>query len=768
MGRISEWAIRRPIIALLAWLVAILGAGALAFTAGGTFNDTFSLPNTQSAVAQALLEEVNPSQSSASTATVVWSPATGSVLAEDVKKPVTALLRELAALPGVDCIVSPYGDRLGPNCPAAPSDTLPPDLPPDIADSLNAALDASKKATSTISTDERVAYAQVTFTGVSQDVVDPQTATDFMSQVSAANTADLQVGATGQVLTAADSEPPTSELVGIIAAVVILLIAFGSLVAAGMPIIVALAGLVTGQFLIVVIARYLDVASFAPQLASMIGLGVGIDYSLFILNRYRQDVQAGMEPKQAISSAVQSAGRAVLFAGSTVIIALLGLFVLGVSFFYGLAISAALTVLLVMLAALVLLPAIASLLGRHMLGIRMPWARRQVAKPLDESRWAGYGSLLQRAPWLSGILALGVVLTLAVPALSLQQGFPDNGSAAPGSPARVGFDLMDEGFGPGSNGPFFVAVSLPLPIDYEVLDTVLADLESTPGVASTVPNRDMIALYQYATVGGTDSPYSENGIVTSVLVTPTTGPDDPATNELLQTLRAATSAKVATTGAAIYVGGTQAVTQDFTTVLIDVLPLFLTVVIGLGFLALMMLFRSIVIPLTAAITSLLSFAAALGVTVAVFQWGWGASLIGVTATGPILPFLPIMVFAILFGLSMDYQVFLVSRMQEGWHATHDNREAVRHGLAGSGRVVVAAALIMSSVFIAFVPTPNDTIKLFGVALASAVLIDAFLVRLVIVPSVMSMLGRANWWIPKWLDKILPELSVEGPVEKKPS
>ena len=319
---------------------------------------------------------------------------------------------------------------------------------------------------------------------------------------------------------------------------------------------------------------------------------------------------------------------------------------------------------------------------------------------------------------------------------------------------------MAEGFGPGVNGPFFLAVTLPLPLDDSVLGKVIDDVAATEGVASTIPNKDMLPLYTTATIGGKDSPYSQSGLVTSLLVQPTTSPDDPATNALLDRLRTETAAKVAKTGAAIYVGGTQAVTDDFTQVLVDVLPLFLTVVIGLGFLALFMLFRSFVIPITAAITSLLSFFAALGITVAVFQWGWGASFIGVSTTGPILPFLPIMVFAILFGLSMDYEVFLVSRMQEGWHASGDNKEAVRHGLAGSGKVVVAAALIMSSVFLAFVPVPNDTIKLFGVALASAVLIDAFIVRLVLVPSVMSMIGKANWWLPRWLAKRMPNFSVE--------
>lgn len=790
MGRISEWAIRRPVITILAWaaLVVLVAVSAMAYK--GSFNDSFSLPNTQSALAQNFLEEVSPADANANKATVVWSPAVGTVNDEAVKAQVDTLLTKVAAVQGVDCVTSPYGKTYGPECPkkepvevpfppGTPEDfqkqvndafangttdvTYPEGTPEDVEKQLNDLLKANAAAmaaTSTISTDGKVAYATVTFHGAAQAVANPEQADEFGAVVSAANTDQLQVGAAGQILTASSGGPSSSEGIGILAAIIILIIVFGSLVAAGLPIVVAVVGLVVGQLLILLIARILDVASFAPQLASMIGLGVGIDYSLFIISRFRQDVLEGKEPKEAIGIAMRTAGRAVLFAGSTVIIALLGLFVLRVTFFYGLAIAAAMTVLVVLMAALILLPAIASLLGKHTLGIRMPWARHPKLKPLDESRWAGYGGLLQKAPWLFALIALGIVLALARPALSIQQGFPDNGSAAPGSPARIGYDLMAEGFGPGVNGPFYVAVTLPLPLDDSALGTVIDKLASTEGVASTIPNKQMLPLYSTATVGGKGSPYSQSGVVTSVIVQPTTAPDDPATNQLLERLRTQTSAEIAPTGAAIYVGGTQAVTQDFTNVLISVLPLFLLVVIGLGFLALFLLFRSFVVPLTAAITSLLSFTAALGVTVAVFQWGWGASLIGVSTTGPILPFLPIMVFAILFGLSMDYEVFLVSRMQEGWHASGDNKQAVRHGLAGSGRVVVAAALIMSSVFLAFVPVPNDTIKLFGVALASAVLIDAFIVRLILVPSVMSMLGRANWWLPKWLGDHLPKFSVE--------
>ena len=790
MGPLSAWAIRRPVVAIAIWVLATIGVAVLATSFKGTFNDSFSLPNTQSAFAQELLGEVNPQAADGNSADVVWSPVTGPVDAPEVRSEVDTLLTTLAAIDGISCVTSPYDKTYGPDCPPPTDPTLnfPPGTPQDFQDEVNKAFadgttdvtypdgtpqsvqdelnslleanKAAKEATSTISKDGTVAYAAVTFEGSGTGVVSQELATDFVDVLEAAGSDTLQVGATGQILTAAGAGDSSSELVGIIAAIIILAIAFGSLVAAGLPILVAVGGLAIGQFLILLIAGFLDVASFSPELASMIGLGVGIDYSVFILNRFRQEVLSGSEPKDAIRTATRTAGRAVLFAGSTVIMALLSLFVLRVSFFYGLAIAAAVTVFVIMLAALFLLPAVASLLGRRTIGLRMPWSRHPSVKPLDQSAWATYGGFLQKAPWLYAILALIVVLVLAIPALSLRQGFPDNGSAQPGTPARVGFDLMAKGFGPGVNGPFFVVATLPTPLDDTALKSVVSELAATEGVALTLPNEDMLPLYTTATVGDTNGLFSDNGIVTSVLVQPTTSPDDPATNALLERLRSQTSAAITPSGATIYVGGVQAVTQDFTDVLISVLPLFLLVVIGLGFLALFLLFRSVVIPLTAALTSLLSFAAALGISVAVFQWGWGASLIGVSTTGPILPFLPIMVFAILFGLSMDYEVFLVSRMQEGWHVTGDNGEAVRHGLAGSGRVVVAAALIMSSVFIAFVPMPNDTIKLFGVALASAILIDAFIIRLVLIPCVMSMIGRANWWLPGWLGKRLPNFSVE--------
>jgi RND superfamily putative drug exporter len=339
----------------------------------------------------------------------------------------------------------------------------------------------------------------------------------------------------------------------------------------------------------------------------------------------------------------------------------------------------------------------------------------------------------------------GDLVVVALPVTALREGFPDDSGKPEGSPARVAYDLLSDGFGAGINGPFVVAVETGTPGDAEALGALTDAISADPGVAAAIP-----------------FPLAEDSTVTAMQVVPTTGPQEAATTELLDRLRGSVIPDVTdTVDVHAYVGGTQAITADFTAVLADAMPLFLLVVIGLGFIALVVLFRSVVVPLTGAITSLLSLAAAMGVTVAVFQWGWLTDITGVTGTGPILPYVPIMVFAILFGLSMDYQVFLVSRMHEEWAHTGDNRKAVRRGLAGSGPVVAIAAAIMFSVFAAFAPATTATIKIFGIALSSAVLFDAFIVRLIIVPSVMYQLGKLNWWLPGWLDRLLPSISVES-------
>ena len=756
MGALSRWAVRKPVLALIAWFIAMAGVIGVGTQLGGEFNDSFSLPDTESTTATEMLSTLPPSGAGEAAVRIVWSPTTGSVTDPAVAAEITPVLEEIAALESVTCVTNPYGDPIGRDCP----DTGGGDqqLPDFLQEQLAPAFEATAKATSPISADGTVAFARVSLGGNGAEISGAD-ANAIVAAVKAANSPELAVGASGQVLEFANSQPPSSEAIGILVAIIILLIAFGSVIAAGIPIVVALLGLGVGQMLILVVARFLDVATFAPTLAAMIGLGVGIDYALFVMNRYRQALLAGHDKKEAAYEAVGTAGRAVQFAGLTVIIALLGLFVLRINFFNGLAVAAAVTVLSVMLAALWLLPALLSLLGTKALALRMPWARKSKVdgtKHPEGRRFMAYARFLQRRPIIPAILALGVVIVLALPTLSLRLGFADDGGKPETNTARIAYDLMSEGFGPGVNGPFFAAVNLPLPRDIDALAETVRIINETPGVASTLPNEEMLPLYAISPTA-----FSDNGIVTSVLITPETAPQDVATSELLDRLRTETAPAIeAETGATMFVGGGQAITQDFTQVLINVLPLFLGIVVLLGFLALMVLFRSFLVPLTAAVTSLLSFGAALGITVAVFQWGWLAGPLGITSTGPIFPFLPVMVFAILFGLSMDYQVFLVSRMQEEWERTHDNGAAVRRGLAGSGKVVVIAAAIMSSVFLAFVPSPDGTIKLFGIALASAVIIDAFIVRLVLVPSLMTMFGKANWWLPAWLANALPRISVE--------
>ena len=751
MGHLARWAVRKPVLALVSFLALFVALGVLGSQFGGKYRDSFDLPGTESQVAQGLLSETpGASASSGAVANLVWGVDDGTVESARVKQTMIPVMEEIAGLPGVKCVLSPYGAKqYGADCPVNKQQKSPFPLPPNIQRQIDKGIAAAKKATSRISADGNVAYAPITFTGSTD--IPTETAKTILDDVKGVNGTDgITVGANGSALTFAGQEPPSGEAIGILVAIIILLLAFGSLVAAGLPIVTAVFGLGAGLSTVLFVANFFNVATFAPTLAAMIGLGVGIDYALFILNRFRQAVLAGHDPKSAVLESVNTAGRAVQFAGTTVIIALLGLFVLGIGFFNGLAVAASVTVLMVMLSAVWFLPALLSLLGDKALGLRMPWARKQKDWHPEGGKWAHYGRVLQRRPWLYTIVVTLLVMAMSIPYFSIRLGFPDDSGQPNGSPAKTAYNLMSEGFGPGTNGPFFVAVQLPYGTDKSALSSLIQDLQETPGVARTIPNKDMvpISVQQYQTIA-------------AIQVIPETAPQDPATDELLTTLREQTipKAEEGTTMRA-YVGGQSAVTADFTTVLARALPVFLAVVVGLGFIALTVLFRSLLVPLIGALTSLLSLGAALGVTVAIFQWGWGADLLGLTSTGPILPFLPIMVFAILFGLSMDYQVFLVSRMHEEWVKTHDNNLAVRRGLAGSGRVVAIAAAIMASVFLAFIPTPNDTIKLFGVGLATAVLVDAFLVRLILVPSLISWIGPATWWLPKWLS-FLPEVHMEA-------
>lgn len=719
MGPISRFAVNKPWIAIGAWVIILIAIFGGASKFAGTYNDSFSLPNTESTTAQEILESKFGGMASNAQANIVFSPKTGTIDQPSVIAAMDTLANNVKSIGSVAAVQTPY--------------------------------QPGAKERGLVSPTGEVGRMEVTFK-VPDDEVPQADVKQLVSDVQAANSPDLVVGVGGQIVDFAGGEPPASEGIGILVAIVILLIMFGSIVAAGLPILTALIGLSAGISLVTLAANFVNIATFGPTLAAMIGLGVGIDYALFVINRYRQAVLAGREPKEAAIESVNTAGRAVVFAGITVVIALGGLFVLGLSFMNGLAIGAGITVITVMFTAVTLLPAVLSLLGRKAFAWRMPWARKPKAAP-EGRGFARYGDGLQKHPWIFGGLAFVLMVILALPMFAMRSGFPDAGGRPESNTTRVAYDLTTEGFGAGANGPLLVVVEMPNAESAPAANALSQKLAQTPGVAYASP-----------VIPGTPA-VTPDGKAAIIQVQPATGPQDIATSELLDNLRTnVIPAATAGTGLTAYIGGSTAIVEDFSQVLSDALPLFLAVVVGLGFLVLVLLFRSLVVPLTAALTALLSFGAALGVTVFVFQMGNLTGLFGVTGTGPILPFLPIMLFSILFGLSMDYQVFLVSRMQEEWGRTKDNRVAVRRGLGGSGRVVAAAAAIMFSVFISFVFGDDTTIKMFGLALAVAIALDAFVIRLVLVPSLMTVLGSANWYLPKWLGKILPEVHIESEEE----
>lgn len=762
MGPLSRWAVRNPWKAVGIWVLLMVAVFAGA-SRGADFNEAFNLPDTESnAALQMLQEDFGSASNDALVAKIVFSPTEGKVTDRAAKREIEAVLTDIEAIKTVESVQSPFAPAGPPNGATKDGDaesgsdagsrpeqgSASDGEGGSDTDAKGAANPLGTAGTfmAPISPDRTVAYATVTFEANDEGVASTKDVNALAKILKAAPSDTLAVGGAGSILDWAGQEPPKSEGIGILVALVILLLMFGSVVAAGLPIVSAVIGLATGIATVTLSTQVFSIPEFATVLATMIGLGVGIDYSLFVINRFKAAIDVGRDKERAATEAVNTAGRAVLFAATTVMIALAGLFVLGVEFMNGLAISSIIVVASVALTALWLLPALLSLLGAKAFKLKLPW-RREIRHFPNGTPMARHANNLQKRPWL-GLVALVVLVVVALPTFSLQSGFADNGGAQEGSFKRVGYDLLSEGYGPGINGPFIVVAELPEKGELAPAAELAKALQGADGVAgatSAFPN--------------TEDPADATAAL--VTVYPTSSPQDEATNTLLQHLRNDVIPPVsAETGLTAYVGGGEAINEDFSQVLEDALPIFLTVVIGLGFLALAVLFRSLVVPLTAAVTSLLSFAVGLGVTVAVFQWGWGADLIGLESTGPIVPFLPVMLFAILFGLSMDYQVFLVSRMQEEWAHTGDNRRAIRRGMAGSGRVVAAAAAIMGSVFFAFVIGDDAQAKTFGLALGTAVLFDAFLVRLVLVPCFMTVVGSANWWLPGWLDRLLPHFQVE--------
>ncbi|HET9678358.1 MAG TPA: MMPL family transporter, partial [Solirubrobacterales bacterium] len=536
------------------------------------------------------------------------------------------------------------------------------------------------------------------------------------------------------------------EGVGFFGAAIVLLIAFGSIVAAGLPLAIALIGLgISSGGLIPLLANVVNVPDWTTAVSGLIGIGVGIDYSLLVLTRFRSALRDGKERHDAVVEAVTTAGRSVIIAGSTVVIAVLGLFLTGLSYMYGVALSAAIAVLVVMLASISLLPALLSYLGPKVDRLRIPFLGRRLARDgTSDSPAARWSHAVQRRPWTAAIVATAILLALAAPALGMRLGFPDAGNDKKGTMTREAYDLISEGFGPGANGPLVIAAELPNPGAKADVEKLASQLREEPGVAYVPPVR-----------------FNADTSAAIVTVIPTTSPQDEATSELVDHLRGTVIPDaLGNSDVTALVGGVNAALEDQSEYITGRMPWFIAGVVGLSFLLLLVAFHSPFISLKAGIMNLLSVSAAYGVMTLVAKGGAVGELIGIDHEVPIAPFMPVMMFAILFGLSMDYEVFLISRIREEYLKDGDTRRAVADGLAKTARVITAAAAIMVVVFLAFVASPEVFLKLFGIGLAAAIFLDATLVRMVLVPAVMQLLGPRNWWIPDWLERILPRIDVE--------
>lgn len=551
----------------------------------------------------------------------------------------------------------------------------------------------------------------------------------------------LQIEAAGELFFAfEEAETGTGEMIGLIAAVIILLIAFGSVIAMGLPIGMALFGLALGISSMSLITYLIDIPSWAPQMGSMIGLGVGIDYALFLVTRHREFLARGMTIEESVGRATATAGQAVIFAGGTVVIAILGLAVAGIPFMTAAGIATSVIVLIMVVASVTLLPAFLGLAGHwiNRLGIH----RRHGAGELGAG-WQRWGAHVTRHAWPYAIGVTLVLLALTAPVLGLRLGFPDDGAQPESQTVRRAYDLVADGFGPGINGPLIVAMDLDG--DVSLVDQLSQAVLDDPGIAATTPPE-----------------VSSDAAVATLVAFPTTAPQDDATIETVKRLRAEVFPNVlGGTDVTAHVGGQTANFADVGDRVAERLPAFIAAVIVLSFLLLTLVFRSIMVPLKAALLNLLSIGAAYGVLVMVFQWGWGKGLIGLESTVPIVSFIPMFMFAILFGLSMDYEVFLLSRVREEYLKTGDNDRAVISGIASTARVITSAALIMIAVFGGFVLGDDPTIKMMGLGLATAIFVDATIVRIVLVPATMKLMGDRNWWMPGWLDRILPTVDIEG-------
>ena len=710
LGRLGQWCYDRRRLVLVLWVAGLIGLTIVAQAVTGQFTDRFGSGHSESDQVQTILQQAFPSRAG-DTGNIVFQTSQP-VTSPTSQAAIGRVIGQVQPLPYVSGVRSPFAPGAG----------------------------------SQISSNGHIAYAIVQFDtqtanlpkSAAQKVVDT-------ARASAAPGFNVQLGG-APIEKAVQASPGASEAVGILAAIIIMLIAFGSVIAMGLPILIALFGIGAGVAIIDVISHVVTVPSFGTQLAGMIGLGVGIDYALLVVTRHRRALADGLAPRDSVALSLATSGRAVLFAGSTVVISLLGLLVMNLPFMYGLSFGAIAAVALVMIGTLTLLPAMLGFAGHAIDRLRVPTRRpTETQRPPLSFRWS---RVVQRRPWPATIGALATLVVLAIPLFSMNLAFTDAGNGPPSLTTSQAYDLLAEGFGPGANGPLVLAAHMPEAAGRPTVDRLATQLRATPGVAQVAPPAFNAA---------------DNTAVITVI--PGTSPQDNATKSLVHRIRDNVVPSVtSTSGVRVLVGGVTAAAVDSANYISGRLPWVIGGVVIVSFLLLMAVFRSLVIPLKAAAMNLLSVGAAFGVIVAVFQWGWLGSVVGISRTGPIDPWIPLMLFTILFGLSMDYEVFLLSRIREEWRRTGENATAVADGLAKTARVITAAAAIMVCVFGSFVIGDLRVLKVFGLGLAVAVFIDATVVRMVLVPAVMELLGKANWWFPRRLDRIVPRLGVEVDVD----
>jgi putative drug exporter of the RND superfamily len=709
LGRLAAVSYRRRGRVVAAWVLAIAAAFGLSAAFAGDFTADYSAPGSDSRQAQDLLEDRFPAQSGDAIDVVVR--ADGPVTDPDVQADVTALLEQLRGMPHVVAVDDPYTTRGG------------------IAESGD------------------ILVANVNLDVVLPDDMPVEETEELLAMADEAERPGLEIALGGQTVALAEQGEIGSEAIGMAAAAVILLITFGTVVAAGLPLIVAVAGLALSGMLTGVIAAVVDVPDWSTALATMMGIALGIDYVLLMVTRFREWRAAGLEPERATVATLDTAGRAVMVAGATVMVSMLGLFAMGLSFMQGAAVVTIVAVLVVMVAAATLLPALLGFFGGWVDRLRLPLGRRRTVQLAagghvePSRRWLRWGQLVDRHSIIATVVGVGLLLALAAPFLGVRFGFPDAGNTPEDRSSRQAYDLLSEGFGAGANGPLLLVADLAGPGDQDALPALGEAVAATPGVAVAMP-----------------AVVNEARTAALVTVLPETGPQDAATEDLVHTLR---DDVLPDAGVEVHVGGVTATSIDSTENTAERLPLLIGGVVLLSMVLLLVSFRSIVIPITAALMNLLSVAAAYGVVALVLEGGWAGRLVGIDTETPMPAFIPVLVFAVLFGLSMDYEVFLISRMREAWTRTGDNARAIVEGLAGTGRVITAAAAIMVAVFAAFIPSPEVFLKVIGVGMAAAILVDATVVRMLLVPAVMHLLGRANWWLPSWLERRLPQLHVEG-------